>query len=157
MELGHIMVKRNGRLCVCGHRGCLEAEIGSEGIIAKFYEKLSDTGICRHSKEITLQDIYSHCLKNTPLSLLLLNEIADLLAFGLSTVVQLLNPEKIVIHGPVNAIGEPFAELLKNKLASYCFPEIAEKTLISCSTSDEFLAAAGACIAVREKLLFNQV
>ena len=52
MELGHIIIRRNGRKCVCGHRGCLEAEIGSEGIIARYYEKLSDIGV---RKEILIK------------------------------------------------------------------------------------------------------
>jgi predicted NBD/HSP70 family sugar kinase len=157
MELGHIIIKRDGRKCVCGHRGCLEAEIGSEGIIANFYEKLSGIGMHLPPNKLTLQDIYSCCLKNDKMSLLLLNEVADSLALGLSPVIQLLNPEKIIIHGPVCVIGKSFVESLKHKLAFYCFPEIVEKTLISCSASDEFLAAAGASLAIREKLLFDQL
>jgi N-acetylglucosamine repressor len=156
MELGHIMVKRNGRQCACGRRGCLEAEIGSDGILAKFSEEQLIINQAVGDKKITLQDIYSSCMNKDAKSLLVLNEISDLLACALSYVIQLLNPEKIVIHGPIGVLRESFTKSLKQKLVLYCFPEIAEKTSVSCSISDEFQAAVGASLAIREKLLFNQ-
>ena len=160
MEFGHILVNENGRQCACGRNGCLEAETGSPALMHKFKIK-TDNGarsiltIDKNINEITLFDIYGACLKNDPVALSLIHELAEYLAKGLSYVIQLINPEKIIIHGPLTILGARLPEYIKHNLYKYCFPSVVEKTDIECSSLDEFSSASGACIAIREKLLFK--
>lgn len=159
MEFGHILVNENGRQCVCGRNGCLEAETGSQALMHKFKTKIDNGArsilFSKKINEINLLDIYDACLKNDPVALSLIHELAEYLAKGLSYVIQLINPEKIIIHGPVTVLGPKLTECIKHNLYKYCFPSVVEKTTLECSSLDEFSSASGACIAIREKLLFK--
>lgn len=157
MEFGHILVNENGRLCACGKNGCLESETGSAAIIEKFKMKTSAgaQSIINDNKKITLQNIYNCYLANDPVSVAVVHEAAEYLAKGLSYIVHIVNPEKIILHGPVTILGNKIAERIKHNLYRYCFPSAADQTEILCSSSDEFSAASGACIHVRKTLLFS--
>ena len=159
MEFGHILVNENGQQCSCGRNGCLEAEIGSMSILEKFREKIADGAQSIVSQDadtgkITLEHIYASFLKNDPVSVSLIHEVAEHLAKGLSYVIQLVNPEKIIIHGPITALDGKIDGYVKHSLYKYCFPSVVDKMEISCSKLDEFSAALGACIAIRSKLFF---
>jgi N-acetylglucosamine repressor len=160
MEFGHIIVNRGGRQCVCGKNGCLEAEAGSAAVLDKLKRKLSDGArsaleMKGGPEEIKISDVYAAALTGDPVALSLAHETAEYLAGGLSCVIQLLNPQKIIIHGPVTALGDKLTDLVRHCLYKYSFPSAVDKTEICLSEADEFSAASGACLAARETVLFG--
>lgn len=157
MEFGHILVNEKGRLCACGKKGCLEAETGSAAIMEKFKARISagTQTLMNDSRKITLENIYKAYLSNDPAAVSVIHEIAEYMAKALSYIILLVNPEKIIIHGPITLLKEKITNLVKHNLYRYCFPSVVDKTEIHCSASDEFSAASGACIQIRKKLLFR--
>ena len=86
-EVGHLKIVAGGRTCRCGARGCLEAYLGAEAILDR-------AGVVADSAE-----------EETALARLLeegspvIDETVELLGVGLSSLVHLFNPERIVIGG----------------------------------------------------------
>ncbi|MDR1443027.1 MAG: ROK family protein [Bifidobacteriaceae bacterium] len=94
-ELGHMKVTTGGRLCTCGARGCLEALIGGEAILARWVE---GGGAPMASEEECVEHILATANKD-PLAGELLDETVTYLATGLSNVVNMVNPGLCVIGG----------------------------------------------------------
>ena len=88
-ELGHMTVRRGGRRCRCGARGCWETEIGTEAMARalRLPEGASD------------DEVVALLRAGGPQRALQLDEVAHYLGIGLANVVNLLNPRLVVLGG----------------------------------------------------------
>jgi predicted NBD/HSP70 family sugar kinase len=91
-ELGHLMVNPRGRICRCGSRGCWETEIGAPAIGAALHSPATDVE--------TLSDRLEQV--RTPSAAL--QTVGRYLGLGLGSIVNLLNPEVIVLGGVLRAL-----------------------------------------------------
>ena len=106
-ELGHISVQADGAPCPCGSQGCLEQFASANGILRILSEELkrnTDTTLLAEDQEtITPATIYSHALKGDGVARKILEEGGYGLGVGLASLVNIFNPEVIVIGGGVAA------------------------------------------------------
>ncbi len=114
-ELGHTTLREGGRLCSCGHRGCLEAYVGGWGIAATLKEAAASSP--HHAKALLRQvdgdasllraEHLSKAVKEgDPFSNDVYNQIINSLAHGCVTFVNAINPRKLIFGGGV-ALGMP--------------------------------------------------
>ncbi len=124
-EIGHISIDMNGPRCKCGNRGCLEIMASIPAMVQKIvFAVMSgrDTVI----KEITQNDlnkinvdVISRAIKrNDGLATEIADEIALKLAFGINNVVNLFNPQVVVIGGEITKIGDAFLDRVREHLRS---------------------------------------
>lgn len=125
-ELGHMVVSAGGRYCGCGGRGHLEAYSSrtaiTRSILAELHrgrpsviteqlgdEKISDpntaTSIAIRSKAIA-----KAVAANDELVVSIVNEAADYLSLGLSSVINFFNPQRIILGGGLIEAVDPFFE-----------------------------------------------
>lgn len=99
-ELGHVPVNPDGEPCACGSRGCLETEMSATAIL-RHYRDLdgSAEGIS------TAEEIGRMAMEGDPLSLQVFQMAGKYLGIGLSIVINLLNPEMVLIGGGVSESG----------------------------------------------------
>ncbi|MBU0936162.1 MAG: ROK family protein [Spirochaetes bacterium] len=121
-EIGHMSIETNGPLCNCGNYGCLERYIGREAIVARFdalyrHKKLPSS-IDRHLEQgaITPRAIAMAAAEGDELSLFVMDEIGRYLGNGLATIVNILNPELIVIGGGIANAGELLLEPARREM-----------------------------------------
>ncbi len=107
-EVGHTVISLDGPECGCGRRGCLEAYVGTKGILNRLREKLErgEVSVLRGKGEATPKDIAEAAAGGDRVAMEVLREIGDLLGIGLANFANLLNVEKIVIGGGVADAGE---------------------------------------------------
>ncbi|MET7395856.1 ROK family protein [Dactylosporangium sp. NPDC005572] len=96
-EWGHTTVVYGGRLCRCGARGCLEAYVGAEGILDRYRQ--ADPGAGVTTAEDELADIAALVAAETPAAAEILAETAGMLGAGIGNLVNLFNPERVVLGG----------------------------------------------------------
>jgi len=157
MEFGHTMAAESGAQCVCGKRGCLEAEVGSGAIERKFKARLADGAQSSlRGLPVTAETIILAAQEGDSTALDTIRESAHLLAKSLSYVIQMINPEKIVIDGMIAQLQDKLISLLLHHLGDYCPAQTLARTKITCSLHDEFASARGAALWVREKLLYRK-
>jgi glucokinase len=96
-ELGHTSIKYDGPRCLCGNRGCLEAMVGANAIIARYGELNS---------KFTVADISVRARKGEPAAIKALAETGTLLGVGLANYANIFNPQAIVIGGGVAQSGK---------------------------------------------------
>jgi len=99
-EIGHITVNPEGDPCNCGGRGCLETEAAAPRIV-KNYQALAGRTDVADSR-----DVYLLAKAGDPAALESFGKCAFYLGIGLGIVINLLNPEKILIGGGVVSAGK---------------------------------------------------
>lgn len=109
-EFGHISVDLNGKLCKCGNRGCLEATVNLSEIRRAFCAVLGETSDLNDAR-LALESGNKAAEKT-------LKEICRILAAGINNVINMLNPDAIVIGGGAAQLGEPFVKCLQEILDS---------------------------------------
>lgn len=102
-ELGHVSIDWHGNPCACGNRGCLETYAGTHVLERRFWEqtgeRLDFAGICARADE--------------PLPAALLGELVDALGCALTTHVNLLQPEAILLGHEGCALPDRFLHQLE--------------------------------------------
>lgn len=95
-EWGHTKVALAGRKCNCGSVGCLESLIGGDAVAERFVEA---GGQAAETSEETLQLLLSAADDGHRYAVEVLDETVEILAVGLSNLVNLFNPARIVVGG----------------------------------------------------------
>ncbi len=93
-EMGHVVIEENGKECACGGKGCVEAYIGNQRIV--------EMG---HGRFVSPREISDAARKGYPSAVAIWKEVGTHLGVALSSVINLLNPEKIIIGGGVANAG----------------------------------------------------
>ncbi|WP_143288728.1 ROK family protein [Calderihabitans maritimus] len=114
-ELGHMILDREGYLCGCGNRGCLETLTSATAIVRRMKEAIEAGGdsILGHKKDFHARDVFDAALRGDKLSRQVVAEMADYLAIALANVVNLLDIPLIVVGGGVAQAGGILFERLR--------------------------------------------
>jgi glucokinase len=120
-EFGHTTIQHDGPVCACGRRGCVEAFIGTQGILRRAREKMMlDRNSVLHGippNEMEPRHVGEAAEKGDPAAQAVLRDIGEFLGAGVANVVNLLNIEKAVIGGGVSNAGEWIFESARERLA----------------------------------------
>src|SRR5580692_1577943 len=92
-EFGHVTVAVGGRKCRCGAMGCLEAYAGAEAILERYGRPMA-----ANDQEGALAELIG-AAGTSPLAAAILDETAQYLGAGLGTLINLFNPERVVLGG----------------------------------------------------------
>lgn len=132
-ELGHMNMYRHGRPCNCGSSGCLGRYVSGRGIVKTIQEKLTagQSSIINEWVKGDLSQIEASMLSDAydagdQLAKNVYQETGELLGFGLSTAINLLNPEVVIIGGGVANAGERLLEPTRKAIEQHSL-EISRK------------------------------
>ncbi|MGW0751062.1 ROK family transcriptional regulator [Streptomyces sp. NPDC002587] len=98
LEWGHLTVCVRGRRCRCGALGCLEAYTGAESLLARWAERGGGPVDCVDEEE-ALAALLTAAGSGDPVAGEVLEETAEYLGAGLSDLINLFRPERILIGG----------------------------------------------------------
>jgi predicted NBD/HSP70 family sugar kinase len=160
-ELGHTTIDERGDLCSCGNRGCLEVYASGSAIINRIKSGLQQGVhsslaqlIEKHPEGISIEAIVNAAKVGDQFAHTVLWEAGLHLGTGVATIVNLLNPEAILLGGEVPRIAKNF--ILKPLFHSFrgrTFRRSVENLKVIVSRLGGEAGAVGAAIAVAEKLL----
>jgi predicted NBD/HSP70 family sugar kinase len=98
-EWGHTTIAAGGRRCRCGGQGCLEAYIGAEGILDRYRLALpAGTALDSVDEEEALAKLLVDGA-DSDVARAVVAETVDYLGIGLANLINLFNPERIVLGG----------------------------------------------------------
>lgn len=120
-ELGHVIVEKNGRLCGCGNRGCLETYASATGIVktAKEFLKNSNDSVLSDLPEISSKAIADAALQGDKMALEIFDYTAEKLGFGLASMVAITSPKLIVLFGGLAQAGDLILKPTKKYMEEY--------------------------------------
>lgn len=106
-ELGHVLVDWQGRPCRgCGGRGCLEAYVSGTSIAERAAELVHPDSSLSTVYPVTAADVAAHAAAGDPLAARVWRETVDALGRGLTSIVNVMEPELIVLGGGVTRAGD---------------------------------------------------
>ncbi len=125
-EIGHMTINENGPLCVCGGKGCIERYVGNRYILEEAIKRLRrgaksmlKTQLAGKYANLTLEMLSQAARKKDAFSMLIWQEVGMHMGSILANVVNLLNPEIIVIGGGVANAGplilDPVRRIVKER------------------------------------------
>lgn len=101
-ELGHVVVEDGGRRCPCGNHGCLEAYASGTAVAAIARERLEEAGEDASTlgdRALTGEAVVAAAAEGNDLAVEVLTEAGRWLGVGLTSLVNVLDPARIVIGG----------------------------------------------------------
>lgn len=109
-EIGHVSLDRNGPLCECGNRGCLEVFASEDGILAlarsqarKDADGMLPRQLNGRLDKLTFDQVIEAAQQGDPSALAVLDDAGTKIGFSVATLINLFDPEMVVIGGPVGA------------------------------------------------------
>ena len=162
-ELGHTTVKPDGELCTCGNYGCLETVVSKQSMVKHAIagvergEKtmLSELNAPKYPQDIDMDLIYRASCMGDGFCLSLFEEMAEYLGMAVSNVINLLNPELVVIGGEMVHYESLYMDRLREVVGRRAWKN-ARKTILT-SPSATNTASIGGSLLVIQKIFSESI
>ena len=153
-EIGHMTIFPDGRPCSCGNIGCLEMYASARGIVKSYCEALETTNpeACSVPTAITSEIVYQEARAGNERAIRIMNEMGRLLGIGIANLINIFNPEMIVIGGGVKDAWNLFINATNQEIMRRAFQVPAERTNIVPSLLGDDAGMVGAAAVALQKI-----
>jgi glucokinase len=142
-EIGHTTIDMEGRRCKCGNYGCLEAYASGPNIALRAVEEINAGAVSRLAsyvggdlRKVTAQTVYQAAHDGDDLALEVVNDTARFLGTGLANLLNVFNPEVVVVCGGVTLAGDHLFVPLRREVARRAFkPAVSVCRIVPCQLS----------------------
>lgn len=131
-EFGHTAVTTEGRLCKCGNHGCLETYVSDRGIVENYREYLHATtySLEQEIQEPTPFEVVEQARNGDEASIAAIQRAGVLLGVSLANLVNIFNPECVILSGPDTdasmLAGDLLLEPMQRTFKKHIFSQIAK-------------------------------
>ena len=158
-EIGHFPLLNNNQICHCGKMGCLETGASGSAVHRIFLEKLKEgrtsmlSDKFNQGEEIHIEEIIEAVNEEDVLAIEVIEEIGTTLGRAIAGLINLFNPELIVIGGNIATTKEYLLLPVKSAIQKHSLNIINSDTTIKYSKLGRKAGAIGSCMLSRSKLL----
>jgi glucokinase len=131
-EIGHMTIDTNGPRCECGNIGCLEQLAAGKAIAREAKKRLGSgerstltEAVAGKLETVTAEDVAVAAKKGDSLAVDVINSAATYLGVGMVNLVNIFNPEAIIIGGGVASMGDLLLAPARRMVRERAFPESA--------------------------------
>ena len=161
-EFGHTCVYPDGRLCGCGNKGCIEADVGAKGIVqtAKEMMAASDApSLMRNLEKLSPRTIKECCDQGDEMAIEVYRRTGRILGQGLATYASLIDPEAFIFTGGISHAGHWLLDSAEEVFNELVFGNLKQKVRFIVSTFNDrerdVLGASALAWSVPEYSLFK--
>lgn len=158
-EFGHFCFFDNEILCHCGKKGCIETEASGSALHRKLLERYregSSTILAEKiekKEKIKMADMIEAIQKEDVLCIEILEEMGEKLGRGIAGLMNIFNPELVVLGGTLSLTSEYISLPIKSAIRKYSLNLVSQDTEIKVSRLGERAGALGACLLSWSKML----
>ena len=159
-EIGHTTIDSTGRRCKCGNYGCLEAYASGPSIAERAREALEGGEpsilpklVNNDLSKITAQVVYDAAKKDDDVARQVVRETANFLGAGVANLLNIFNPDVVVIAGGVTQAGAPLFEPLRAEVRRRAFRPAVESCKIVPGTLRGSAGVVGAVATFKQQVL----
>ena len=158
-EFGHFCFFDNEILCHCGKKGCIETEASGSALHRKLLERYregSSTILAEKiekKEKIKMADMIEAIQKEDVLCIEILEEMGEKLGRGIAGLMNIFNPELVVLGGTLSLTSEYISLPIKSAIRKYSLNLVSQDTEIKVSKLGERAGALGACLHSRSEML----
>ncbi|TVZ27184.1 glucokinase-like ROK family protein [Gillisia sp. Hel_I_86] len=163
-EFGHIPIVENGTLCYCGKAGCLETIASGIALVNKAKERIID------GQPTILSRLVNEDLKNLEPELIieaanqgdqfainLLSEIGRNLGKGLAILIQIFNPELIILGGQIAEAAQFITTPVQQSINTYAKIQLKDRTEVTLSELGKKSSLLGVSLAVMNQIFTDKI
>jgi glucokinase-like ROK family protein len=148
-EFGHITINPDGPLCACGKRGCLEVYVGDPGLVRSAREFVLSGKISAPVHD--LDDLLSLAQNGDPGAREIFNQAGRILGIGIANLVNLFNPQRIIISGEGTREGDFLFLPMKESIQQNTMPGLYDpETVMIAPWGDDAWARGAAGLVLRD-------
>jgi predicted NBD/HSP70 family sugar kinase len=155
-EFGHIHAFENDIICRCGKKGCLETEVSGMALRRKLTERirhgessiLSDR-VLQSDSPLSLEEITDAVHREDALCIDAIDEIGTLLGVQVASMINIFNPDAVIIGGELAMTGDYLLQPLKTSVNKHVLNRVREDTVIRTSQLGEDAGVLGGCLMAR--------
>ena len=158
-EFGHLEVEPEGKLCICGKRGCLETVASGRAIASRAQKDMSNGMVSILGKlsgerpdHIDAEMVVEAAHLEDQYAIGLLSEMGEQLGKGIAVLINIFNPEMIIIGGKIGAAENYIIDPLQLSLNKYAISRIKRDCQIVTSELRGKAALLGAFALVIDKI-----
>lgn len=157
-EFGHMKAYNNEIICHCGKKGCLETEASGLAMHRRLFELVHEGASSSLSKKIlnkekvTLDEIISAVEKEDVLCISLVEEIGQKLGEQIAGLINIFNPEMVIIGGTVSKTEDYIMQPVKTAIRKYSLNLVNKDSTITVSKLKDKAGVIGACLLARTQL-----
>jgi predicted NBD/HSP70 family sugar kinase len=154
-EFGHVKRFDNEIICHCGKKGCIETEVSGSAMYRRLLEMVKNGASSLLSKKIlrndliTLNDIVQAVNKEDVLCIDLVEDIGRKLGEQLAGIINIFNPEMVVIGGTLSLTGDYIMQPIITAIKKYSLNLVNKDSVVICSKLKEKTGIVGACMIAR--------
>lgn len=151
-EVAHVNAREDGRLCLCGNRGCLATLYGNG-------PKLADEVATLYGRPMTLEDLQHLAARSDVGIVRILTEVGRMIGKPIADLAVLVNPDAIIVDGSLGAAAEPIAAGIRELLGRRTPSMIGDHIIVTSGELGEDAVNRGAVELARrarvDRLLNN--
>jgi N-acetylglucosamine repressor len=155
-ELGHTAVAADGPTCSCGRTGCLESLASGSAIEQMARSSLPDVPPQSRSgpgsARITAEVVFRRAQAGDTAAAAIVDTALNYLAIGIGNMVNLINPDQVILGGGITRSGSYFMEHFLPKIRPRLVPEQNGQVQFALSESNEDSGLRGAATLVIQQL-----
>lgn len=140
--IGHILIEKDGKECTCGRRGCWECYASATALLGQAKQAGVFEGIA--DREISGKEFFKALKDKKTAAISVFEKYTDYVAEGIADLVNVLDPERIVLGGGISAQGDVLLDPVKKKVRQKIYFREMETTDILCSMLANDAAIIGA-------------
>ncbi len=160
-EVGHTTIDMNGRYCKCGNYGCLEAYASGPAIATRAREVLVREGmksairdmVHGRLEDITAQTVYEAAKGGDQLASEIVRDTGRYLGAGIANLLNIFNPDRVVIAGGVTAAGDALFIPLKAEVRRRAFTPAVNAAEIVAGQLPGTAGVVGAVASFKQQLM----
>jgi glucokinase-like ROK family protein len=159
-EVGHMTIDPDGDLCGCGKRGCWETLVGPRAVLRRVRHILEAGApsslpaiVGGDLHQMTIEDVFTAAQQNDPVALNALEEVGNNLGIGVANLVNIFNPQLIVLGGALNLASPILLPQIEGVVCSAALKPPCENVQITGSAHGADACVMGAIALVLDDIL----
>jgi len=159
-EVGHMQRDPDGELCGCGRRGCWETQVGPRAVLRRIKRDFlaapdlpRPKGVASDLSDLTFQKVVDAALQGDPLCLGAIEEVAVHLGAGIADLVNIFNPEMVVIGGALSLARQIILPVIEKTVLQQALTPSVNQTRITFSERGKDACVYGAVAVVLDDVL----
>lgn len=152
-EMGHTSIDFDGPLCQCGSRGCLENYCSTIALSRRIKKSLELGAKSSLNIDFTFSDIVEAYKNKDDLTVTEVNKNIEYLSIGIVNLVNMVNPDVIIIGDEMVNFGNDFLNILKSNVRNKIIPDLYNNLDIRLGNFADDEVLIGASIVAIEAIL----
>jgi glucokinase len=153
-ELGHTVIVAGGKPCSCGRKGCFERYAATSAFVQDYTEEALQKGVA--VENVSGETIMELVKQGDPVAMEVYERFIHYISMGLTNVIHLLNPEKIIIGGGITEGEGPFIQDINIQLRNEVMDVYGNEDTVIASSLGNDAGLYGACYLALNRMSMKE-